>query len=353
LTSHKQWIFGFDWTQDGRKIVYSSGVIAETSLSMISVSGGTPERLSAAAQGAMALSASRTGSRLVYERDRFDFNIWRIPGPNSSPDMANSPFRLIASTQTDMEPQFSPDGGKIAFNSSRSGNYEIWICDLECRNPAQLTSFSGPPVGSPRWSPDSRWIAFDSTKNGNSDVYIISADGGPVRRITDGPPNNARPSWSADGRWIYFGSNRSGDLQIWKTSAQGGAAVQVTKKGGEEAFESPDGKFVYYAKLGTPGIWKISAAGGEEIKVLDEGREDLWALATPGICLFDLSDPGKVALKFFSFADAKIKVLREFSKETTIDPYSTALSISPDGRWILYTQLDHSGSDLMMVEDFY
>ena len=48
-----------------------------------------------------------------------------------------------------LEPQFSPDGTKIVFSSARSGNYEIWVCDREGRNPVQLTSFNGPELGSP------------------------------------------------------------------------------------------------------------------------------------------------------------------------------------------------------------
>jgi Tol biopolymer transport system component len=174
----------------------------------IPASGGAPERLAVAGENASALSISRNGNRLVYERNVWDTNIWRIPGPNAS-DGKSAPLRFIASTQPDLEPQFSPDGKKIVFSSARSGNYEIWICDHEGRNPIQLTSFGGFAVGSPRWSPDSRWIAFDSpTKAGNDDIYVIGADGGQSRRLTSGPSNNVRPSWSHDGRWIYFGSNR-------------------------------------------------------------------------------------------------------------------------------------------------
>jgi Tol biopolymer transport system component len=110
----------------------------------------------------------------------------------------------------------------------------------------ELASQDGANIASPRWSSDSRWIAFDSGKEGNSDIYVISADRGKMHPFTTGPSDNIRPSWSRDGRWIYFGSNRSGVWQIWKAPAQGGAALQVTKKGGREAFESFDGKFAYY-----------------------------------------------------------------------------------------------------------
>jgi len=326
---------------------------------MIRSSGGTSERLAVAGVNASHPSVSRAGNRLVYERDVLDSNIWRIPGP-TSPDRKSAPSKFIASTQSDIEPQFSPDGAKIAFASSRSGNYEIWVCNREARNPVQLTSFDGQYVGSPRWSPDSRWIAFDGFKAGNSDVYVISADGGSPRRLISGPSNSVRPSWSRDGRWIYFGSNRSGmyfglnrsePAQIWKVPVAGGEAVQVTKGGGEEAFESADGKFVYWTKPGVPGIWRVQVEGGDETQVLDESMESLWALTGGGICFFDVGSSAGPVLKFFSFSRRPI-LFRQFPKKTMVDRDSTALSVSPDGRWILYTQLDLYGSDVMLVENF-
>ena len=77
------------------------------------------------------------------------------------------------------------------------------------------------------------------------------------------------PSWSRDGRWIYFGSNQDGSLQVWKMPAEGGQRIQVTKKGGLEAFESFDGTSIYYSKSDDPNaIWKVPAAGGEETRFL-------------------------------------------------------------------------------------
>jgi len=348
LTFRKDTVSGFDWTADGHGIVFLAGA----NLWMISATGGIQQRLVGASENATNLSVSRIGSRVVYERDVFDLNIWRTPGPNSS-DKDGAPSRFIASIQPDLEPQFSPDGKKIAFSSARSGNAEIWVCDHEGRNPVKLTSFNGPTLGSPRWSPDSRWIAFDSAKAGNSDIYVISADGGQPRRLTAGLSNNVRPSWSRYGRWIYFGSDRSGDSQIWKVPAQGGAAVQVTRtRGGVEAFESADGKFVFYAGMAAFGIWKVPTDGGEESLMLEEGDQNHWALTDSGICFFDLSRPGGPALKFYSFKAGKATLLRQFSKETKVDAFSTALSVSPDGRWILYTQVDRAGSDLMLVENY-
>jgi Tol biopolymer transport system component/DNA-binding winged helix-turn-helix (wHTH) protein len=352
LTHGERAISGLDWTADGRRIVYSSGQTGSTNLSTIPAAGGVPDRTTVTGENATELSISRTGSRLVYERSTFDSNIWRIPGPNSS-DTKGAPSRFIASTQADAEPQFSSDGTKIAFSSSRSGKYEIWVCDNEGRNPVQLTSFNGPEVGSPRLSPDARWIAFDSDKAGKYDIYVVSTAGGQPHRLTSGPSLNERPSWSQDGRWIYFGSNRSGGWQIWKQPAQGGTAVPVEKtEGADEAFESLDGKFVYFAKVDVPGIWKVPAAGGEESLALDQGRRSVWALTGQGICFFELSNSTGPALKFYNFATGKVTLLRELSKDALIEMGETELTVSSDGRWILYTQLDQFASNLMLVENF-
>jgi eukaryotic-like serine/threonine-protein kinase len=345
-------IQGLDWTADDRSIVFSVNQLVGANLWIVAASGGTPERLAGGSENATDISISRSGKRLVYSRYSTDFNIWRIPGPNSV-DRKSAATRFIASTQPDLEPQFSPDGRKIVFTSARSGIHSVWVCDSNGLNPIELTSFNGATVGSPRWSPDSEWIAFDSPKAGNWDIYVISSDGGQPRRVTTGPSNNARPSWSRDGRWIYFGSNRSGAWQVWKAPAQGGKALQVTKKGGREAFESFDGNFVYYTKLNAAGIWRVPVGGGEETQVLDHGWQGLWALSKDGIYFTDLPGPVAPVLKFYRFASRRVRIVKEFSKNTKLDLNSTVFSVSPDGRWILYTQLDQASSDLVLMENFY
>jgi eukaryotic-like serine/threonine-protein kinase len=350
LTPDQAWIGGFDFTPDGRTIVFSSGQYANTNLWAVSAIGGKPERL-VGGENAAGISISRASNRLVYSRFSFDVNIWRIPGLNAL-DKNRAPTRFIASTLPDAEPQFSADGRKIVFTSSRSGTHSIWICDRDGLNAVELTSFDDTTVGSPRWSPDSQWVAFDSPKAGNWNVYIIRAEGGPVRQLTTGPSNNARPSWSRDGRWIYFGSNRSGAWQIWKAPADGGAALQVTQKGGYEVFASFDGKFVYYAKLGPPGIWKVPLGGGEEIQVLDHGSQGLWALTEQGIYFGEINSSFGPVLKFYRFATRQVETFKEFPKDTKIYSGSTAFSVSPDGQWIIYTQFDQASSDLMLMENY-
>src|SRR5262249_38633714 len=149
---------------------------------------------------------------------------------------------FASSTRNEDNPQFSADGRKIAFTSDRSGNVEIWVCNSDSSHAVQVTSMGGPPAGMPRWSPDGQRIAFDANPDGNWDIFVVSASGGKPRQLTNQPSSEAIPSWSHDGKWVYF-CLQTGQFQVWKVPAEGGKAVQVTRKGGLVAFESPDGRF--------------------------------------------------------------------------------------------------------------
>jgi len=215
--------------------------------------------------------------------------------------------------------------------------------------PLQLTSFGKSEAASPRWSPDSLWVSFDANLDGQYEVYVVDANGGRRQRLTSHPATDTVPSWSRDGKWIYFSSNRSGNYQVWKMPAFGGVESQVTEKGGFLPLESPDGKYVYYMKgYEDRHIWKLPSQGGEETLVLDPIFRRDYDVAKDGIYFIPETGSRKSqSICFFSFASGQIKAV------ATVDsPWGHFISVSPDGRWILYPQLDLAGSDLMLVENF-
>src|SRR5262249_42216030 len=150
------------------------------------------------------IAISRDGRRMAFSRGGLDDDVWRL-------DLSGKEAwqKLISSTRVDRLAEYSPDGKKIVFSSSRSGPREIWVWGADGANAVQLTHFGGPVTGTPRWSPDGRRIAFDSRPGNNADIYIIESEGGAPRRLTDHPTEDARPSWSPDGKSIYFSSSRS------------------------------------------------------------------------------------------------------------------------------------------------
>jgi Tol biopolymer transport system component len=356
LTFDNAGVFSSVWTADGGSIVFSSSRGGSSfTLWRISASGGMLEPLRGIGEHAVHPSISRQGNRLAYSSDVLDINIWRIELSDST-GQASSPTKLIASTRQETGPQFSPDGKRIVFDSDRSGFNEIWVCDANGANQLQLTNFGGPlvPRGTARWSPDGRRIAFDSRAEGHSDIYVINAEGGKPRRLTTGISDDMVPSWSRDGRWIYFASNRSGMRQVWKVAADGGEAMQVTKAGGFAAFESTDGKFIFYAKFDAPGLWRIPVDGGEEKLILDKLQPGLWgywAVADKGIYFVNASAKPHPAIEFFSFAAQQVTRVALMEKDPALG--NPGLAVSLDGRHILYAQVDQSGSDIMLVQNFH
>jgi Tol biopolymer transport system component/DNA-binding winged helix-turn-helix (wHTH) protein len=338
------------WTPDGRDILFISSRDGR-GLWRIPATGGTPEKVEAIGQRIWEFAISPQGNRLAWTEVTDDFNIWQY---NLTGPATQRPQALIASTQYDVSPQYSPDGKRIVFASDRSGSWEIWVCDSAGKRPLQLTTFKRRYTGSPRWSLDGRQIVLDSRAEGNAEIYIISAEGGKPRRLTNDPAEDIVPSFSRDGKWIYFCSNRSGSLQIWKLPVAGGQALQVTKQGGFDSFEAPDGQWLYYAKgRAAPGIWRMPVAGGEETLALDHHRAGFWrywAVTEQGIYFTTVETPDHPLIEFFNFATGKVTTISRLEKR--IDGNVSGLSVSPDGRALIWSQLDQSSSDIMLMENF-
>jgi Tol biopolymer transport system component/predicted Ser/Thr protein kinase len=335
------------WTADGREIIFSRG--GNDGLWRVAVSEfAAARRVTSVGRDGSYPAISRQGNRLAYTRQIFDPNIWRVEltGPQGK---ASPQANFISSTRDESVPQFSPDGKRITFQSDRSGTYEIWVCDSNGSNPIQLTFFGGPHTGTPRWSPDGNRIAFDSRAAGQADIYTISSEGGTPKQLTTSPADDVVPSWSRDGEWIYFASNRNGVHQVWKMPAGGGEPVQVTTQGGFAALESPDGKFLFYAKSrDSTSLWKVPTQGGEESQVLESlSYWSNFAVVPQGIYFIPAGSAGSVSVQFLSFATGNATGIATIQK-----PVYVGLTVSPDGKSILYSQIDQAGSDLMLVENF-
>jgi len=186
----------------------------------------------------------------------------------------------------------------------------------------------------------------------NQDIYVIGASGGAARPLVTGPANDHWPYWSRDGQWLYFRSARKGESEIWKVPTKGGEEIQVTRDDlADFPHESPDEKWLYYSK-GWPGpqsVWRIPVEGGEPTKVLDAVHHiGSWTVGKEGIYYFSVTDEkGHTDINLYEFATGNKKKL------LTIDsPEPEFIAVSPDGQSILFTRLDESGSDLMLVENF-
>jgi len=350
-------IQGPTWTPDGARIIFSSvslprGVESGDLWQITLGQSESPEKVPAGHDASSPVISS-SGKRLAYVRSRINGNIWRV-----DLDGAKARARiLVTSTREQYGPLISPDGRRVVFVSNRSGTNEIWVCDSGGGNAQQMTFLGDGMTGTPRWSPDGNQIVFDSRVGGEANVYVLDANGGVPRKLETGTRMNSLPSWSHDGRWIYFASGLTHDsLTVWRVAATGGRAVQLTKTASSMPIESPDGQYVYFVCFteGKIRLWRMRPDGTGESMVdampglRSDGFE--WWPSESGIYFYP--DTGaKTELDFLDIRSSRIRRIYTFDKPPAT--WLGGLSVSPDGRWLLYSRIDEAASDLMLVENFH
>lgn len=100
------------------------------------------------------------------------------------------------------EPVFSPDGRRVAYTSSSTGNSDIWVQVLNEPTANRIVS-SDAEDSQPDWSPDGDWLVFRSERDGGG-LYVVPAGGGIERRISN---FGYQPKWSPDGSLVLFSSS--------------------------------------------------------------------------------------------------------------------------------------------------
>lgn len=336
------------WMPDGSAIVYCSNHDGTPRLWSIGLQPGSMPRQVPSVGPDSSLPVISGQGRLAFAHVYWDANVWRQElalhgGKRSAPE------RLLASTAQDSSAQYSPDGRQVAYQSARSGSYEVWICGSDGARCRQLTSFRGPITGMPRWSPDGKKIAFDSAAVGTFDIYVIGVEGGSAQRITFDPANAVAPNWSRDGKWIYFSSRRTGRHEIWKVPSSGGTALQITHNGGFASFESPDGQNLYYTKKDMKSdLFRSGVDGSEETRVAEDTLVRGLALTDRQIFYLRAeSEPGVATLRSLDLSTGRDAAISTITKLLDL-----GLSVTPDLTYAIYSEIDSEGSTLMLVDEF-
>jgi Tol biopolymer transport system component/DNA-binding winged helix-turn-helix (wHTH) protein len=292
-----------------------------------------------------APTRTRDGNRVAYVRGRQAVDIWRmdlsavIPGASAQ--------RLIFSTRSEMTPQYSPDGSRIVFQSTRSGSAEIWMADADGANPVRLTQFNGPLSGAPQWCEDGKRVAFDSRAAGTSAVYIMDVEERQPRRVGGARTELGLPAWSSDCAWIIASDGR---VNLYKLPVAGGAAELFTRQPSYYAQVAGDRVIFNVKRPDGVTLWTKSIAGGEEVALPGMprlGYTDAWAAAPAGV-YFTSAPDGTPALHFYDFANQTTRRITALPK-TPAPGGGLGIAVSRDGRWLLYTQSGEAQSDIMLM----
>ena len=212
-----------------------------------------------------------TWSRIAFQSYRdSNWEIYLARGAGSQP------ARLTDHYRADLLPRLNRGATKVVFVSDRYGDhYDILVTDTADASLQRLTIDESDESG-PVWSPDGQQIAFMSKRFGNWDVFVMKADGSGVARLTTSPADDVQPSWSPDSRRISFvrrGADYSGTIWTMDRNGAGASALTAAMPYTQHPVWSPDGQQIAFDADIDGDIWSeiavVQAAGSAPRMVYD------------------------------------------------------------------------------------
>jgi hypothetical protein len=255
-----------------RAIDLSRAVGLATLLVLASLSAGGAARAAKPANGAVAFSALRSDTRVLYTKENDATGLQRVRVDGLADHPAVSPggrrvaftkygpwgaqvwvsyldgagIRALTTGSTDTMPAWSPDGTNVVYASGRKGRRDIYRVIADGTRLRRLT-YSPQNDEQPAWS-STGVIAFVRRGPDGNDIYTVSANGGSVRRLTTFRDDDLYPAWSPTGRTLVFSRGRKGRRDLFVVTADGSKVRRLTRVPGDETEPtfSPDGTRVAF-----------------------------------------------------------------------------------------------------------
>ena len=225
------------WKPDGTKIAFGRRAPLESTFGIhtINPDGTGLQKISTDPSNDSQPTWSPDGSKIAF-----------VNFVGSTPEIAvmnadgSNRVNLTNNSALDLEPVWSPDGTRIAFVSTRdfpgiTGNinrgFEIYVMNADGSNQVRLTNneFSD---SNPSWSPDSGKITFDTDRDGNFEIYSMNSNGSNQINLTNHSSSDFGPIWSPDGNRIAFLSFRESVMnipqEIFQMNSDGSNPTRVT-----------------------------------------------------------------------------------------------------------------------------
>jgi Tol biopolymer transport system component len=166
-------------------------------------------------------------------------------------------------------PAWAPSQDRLAFASDMSGNYELYVVNVNGSGLVRLTNTPENELR-PAWSPDGTQLVYDVDVADTSvkrDLFIMNADGSGVRPVITGGKYNFHATWSPDGSSLAFVSQRDGNEEVYVTGVNHASLIRISSNGMDDGSPvwSADGKWVIFQSMrtGVLNVFRRALTGGE------------------------------------------------------------------------------------------
>jgi len=219
------------WSPDGRTLAYTAYSPTGADIVLSRIYEGLPLQRPAKGLGNNYLPVfSPDGTRIAFMSTRdgqAEIYVMNVDGSNLR--------RLTNHPQDDVTPTWSPSGAQVAFTSTRSGRPLIYVMNAADGSDVRLITPDESEADRPTWSPAPyNEIAFTARTGNWYDIKVYDVATGRIRLITHGEGSNESPAFSPTGRHLAFTSTRTGTSQIFTIGRDGNGIKQITREGNNQ-----------------------------------------------------------------------------------------------------------------------
>lgn len=305
------------WHPSGKKIVYASeGDNGIANIYEINIDGENRKSFFTKPGSWTKPIWSHAGNKLVFTRSIDGYvDIYTMNANNGSD--YDEPVKIT--NMQDKYPNVSADGSQVIFQSNRSGNWQIYLLNIETRKITRITNNDANDEH-PRFSTDGKRITFTSDRDGNSEIYVMNIDGSNQINLSQHIATDIHPSWSPDGEKLIFNSNRDTlrEYGIYTMNHKGTNVVHLSDPSiaNTETYASysPDGSkivFVRWFEKNNGEVFIMNSDGSNPRNISNHSSFDGYPCWSPNnkTVLFSSNRSGKFTLYTKSIDSDSLNIL--------------------------------------------